>query len=576
MPAPPGNARDFIIYEAEAGETLEELARDHFLNPDDWRLVRAENRLASTRLVEGQRIRIDSSWLRRAPLEAEVLGFRGDVVVRRGETVLKLSRGLKLREGDRLELGPMGFLTIGLPDGSEAAFPTNSAVVIDRLRSYSLGSALDRRFRVERGSIESRVTPMKGPASRYEVTTPLSVAAVRGTQFRVTFTPGSGVQTSEVLEGRVGVRPGEKAETLVPADFGLVVTRAGAGRPERLLAPPVAHSMPMLHAGPEVRFAMRREAGAASYRADVATDARFLDRVLTAESSDGQFRLEGLAPGRYFLRVMAVSESGLVGRHAEFSFDRGLRSRALAAAPADPRGPGGDGVVALASAPASPGDASAADGSTSLAGGGGGLTMASVESEVEEGDTSEGVEAFVGTSSPAAGPWSAIGRLVAAGGGTGGGGGSGGGGGPGDGGGPGGGEGGGPLPIEPVLPSVPGGGAPGPIVTPDTVDQVRPLMPPLPEEPADEAEPDPADGALVTPLPDPLPPGASDGSVVEGGGPGGTDGSAGTPGTGPGSGPGPGVPSAAPVPEPATWLFLIGGFGLVGLVLRRRRLPLRA
>lgn len=39
---------------------------------------------------------------------------------------------------------------------------------------------------------------------------------------------------------------------------------------------------------------------------------------------------------------------------------------------------------------------------------------------------------------------------------------------------------------------------------------------------------------------------------------------------------GPEPPPAPGVPEPASWLMLIGGFGLVGTVLRRRRLASRA
>lgn len=35
------------------------------------------------------------------------------------------------------------------------------------------------------------------------------------------------------------------------------------------------------------------------------------------------------------------------------------------------------------------------------------------------------------------------------------------------------------------------------------------------------------------------------------------------------------VPVAAPVPEPATWAMMVGGFGLIGAAVRRRRMTVR-
>jgi hypothetical protein len=573
----PGGAPDYIIYEAHAGDTLEALARDYFLDPEGWRLARAENRLPSTRLEEGQRIRLDVGWLRRTPLEAEILAFRGDVRVLRGQTRLTVGKGLRLREGDRLEVGPMAFLTLGLPDGSQAAIPTNSIVEIERLRRYALEGALDRRFRIERGSLESRVEPLRTPSSRYEVTTPLSVAAVRGTDFCVSYTPGLGRSTAEVLEGKVGVEPERGAEALVPADFGLVVTAAGAGRLERLLAPPVALAMPMVQAGAEVRFAVRPEAGAVVWQAELATDSAFNDRVASAASTDGRFAMPGIAPGRYFVRIRAISDSGLLGRPAEFSLDRRQPGSGLAMAGPVGGGDGSDpredptGPTELAYGPTPP--AAGVAGLQLAEGGGGGgadMSMLPTNGGVEEGDSSEGVEPFLGTQSPEAGPWSALGRFLSSGGGggAGGGGGGGGAGGGSSAGGPGPDSGPGPDLPEPVMvpdPIVP----PGPVVPPVAPgaavegEAIIPILPPPAPPPGPDPGP-PTEGGVVL-LPDPILP-AGPPEVPGGGDPFGP----GKPGPGEIGG-GPAILPLLPVPEPATWLLLVTGFGLLGLAVRRRR-----
>lgn len=80
----------------------------------------------------------------------------------------------------------------------------------------------------------------------------------------------------------------------------------------------------------------------------------------------------------------------------------------------------------------------------------------------------------------------------------------------------------------------------------------------------------PGANIAAPPLPLPLPgvPGSSGGVIPPGGGGGGGGGSSGGGITPPGPPP---PPVVTPVPEPATWVMMIAGVGLIGLQLRRRR-----
>ncbi|WP_448577592.1 FecR family protein, partial [Thermaurantiacus sp.] len=340
QPATGGDSADFIIYEAEEGDRLSDLADRHFLRPDDWRKARALNGLSDDRLKAGTRIRLDTAWLRRVPLSAEVVAFRGDSVILKGARRMPVARGAILAEGDRIMTGAVGFVTLRLSDGSELSIPTNSSVRFLRLRGYTLGDLVDRRLQVEQGSLDNKVRPLGRPGHRHEVTTPVSVAAVRGTAFRVSFTPGSSTAITEVLEGRVGVLALGKspsAETLVPAEHGVVATAAGVGRVEAMLPPPILAGAGPAFRGTRLATAVRREAGIKAWRLELATDAAFTNRVAELLSADGEFDVGELSPGLYHARLRAISPSGIAGRPTTFT----VRGPGLAAASAAPPAAGG-------------------------------------------------------------------------------------------------------------------------------------------------------------------------------------------------------------------------------------------
>lgn len=512
---------DFVVYETAPGDTLAGLAEAHFRDPGDWRRARAANAAvlaglgATQPIAAGTRLRLDTAWLHRTPVRAEIIAFRGDVRVHAGGATRTARIGATLGEGDGIETGAVGFVTLRLPDGSEIALPTSSAIRFDRLRRYSLNGALDRRIRLLSGGASNRVVPLPDPTSRHEVTTPVGVAAVRGTAFRVRYTPGTGRAAAGVLEGRVGVTAGAAAERTLPAGTGLVFSAAGPGPVTRLPAPPVALAMPALQAGLTAEFAVRSEAGL-SFRALVATDAAMRDALAEAESADGRFAIAGLPAGRYHLVVTAVTAEGLEGRPAHFRFDVPERDATAAA------GGGGAGSAGSpATEPEEPRGAAVA-GSLDEGLGEAGRPIAQVFAEtfsagmVEEGDSSEGLEDIVGGwGGDAVALWSL-------------------------------GPGAGPVPAAGSAPARTGGWA-GPVALP-RLPGMGPARPPLAGLPGPFVAPV-VIGAGPVAVPGALPP------VLPA-----------VPVTLPAA-----APAAALVPEPATWAFLVAGFGLVGLGLRARR-----
>lgn len=313
-----------ITYRMAPGDTLEGLAREHFVRPDLWRRAQAANRIADPRRIPvGRELALNTAWLNARPVEAEVMAFRGQVTVNRSGQIMPVALGMRVREGDIIATARNGFVTFTMPDGSLVTMPSASTVRIARLRQYTLGGAIDRQFELVSGRAEARVVPLKEPQSRFEVTTPVAVAAVRGTQFRVRFTPEEMRLTQETIEGRVGVTGVRDVERLIPADFGTFATEAaGVAAPVPLLPAPSIEQPARVQAGQKVVFRFRPLPGATRYLVELASDAGFVDRFASIETADLVAEFEDVPDGTLFVRASAIDEIGLVGRPGTQSFQR--------------------------------------------------------------------------------------------------------------------------------------------------------------------------------------------------------------------------------------------------------------
>lgn len=315
---------EIIVYRAKGGESLQVIAAKWFVRPEDWRRVQALNKIKDpANIPAGTPIRMRSTWIRTDPITAELAAFRGNVQVVRGSESRPVMKGMELSEGDIVETGPNGFATLVLPDASQVSLPSSSRIRLARLRQVPMSDSIDRRFTLEQGRSEAKVTPMANPASRFLITTPVAVAAVRGTEFRVTYTPGELKAVTEVTEGKVAVgRFKSIEEVLVRANHGAIATSTGLSRAFELLPAPMVDTPERLQNEKAVTFRLKPVQGASRYLVEIASDAGFVDRVGSTETLGTVAVFEGVPNGNYYVRAFAVDSLGLVGKPSQYAFQR--------------------------------------------------------------------------------------------------------------------------------------------------------------------------------------------------------------------------------------------------------------
>lgn len=319
--AAPVETLDYVV---KPGDTLIDLATAYLNRPADYRRVQRDNRVANPRRLSiGRTLAIPVTLLRADPDQARIANFRGAVTLSQGGRVAAPVQGQPVFEDAVLTTGANAFVRLALSDGSHVVVPSNSRIRLSRLRRYALNGAVDHAMTVEAGRAESQVTPRRRPGG-FVVRTPVSVSAVRGTEFRVAFNGDADRSATEVIEGVVEVDSGDGLnETVAVADQG-VSTGATDTRLLPLLPAPALVQPDEVQSGSAIDFALTPLSGAAGYRGRLAADAGMIDAFAEADSAPNSSRLvySTLADGAYFLRLSALSPEGMEGRATTYSFIR--------------------------------------------------------------------------------------------------------------------------------------------------------------------------------------------------------------------------------------------------------------
>jgi hypothetical protein len=324
-----------VRYVVKPGDNLFTLGRDYLLRPQDYRLVQQTNHVADPRRLKvGSTLLFEASLLKSRPTEAHITAFSGQVRVIGPARTAGASIGMGVGEGQTVTTGPGAFVTFELADESRITLPSNSTVRIVRLREVLLTEAVMRVFALDQGRSDISAAHSGNPNSRFQVRTPLSVSAVRGTEFRVSLDGAANRAATEVIEGGVGVAPPQTdAETLVPQNFGVAATPSGVSGLVALLAPPQLVRGGRDQQDPDVAFKAEPLAGAAAYRLQLANDAGFVDIFAEAQSEGGVLIFKTVPNGTYFARVTAIDPGGIEGLPNTYSFQRDLDTLDAGAGP---------------------------------------------------------------------------------------------------------------------------------------------------------------------------------------------------------------------------------------------------
>lgn len=321
-------AEPMETYVVRQGDTLYELGRRYFAGPQDYRTVARLNRISDPRRLQaGAKLKVPVRLLRVTPVEARVAGYKGLVTATVAGRTVALTRGAMLAEGAVISTGPNAFVRLDLPDGSHMAIPSQSQVRLSQMRAVELTGVVRRELEVRRGRLESDVTPLQDPRDSYTVRTPMSVSAVRGTEFAVSYDAAANRANTEVIEGLVNVSHGEQSASIA-ARHGAVSQASGVIGPLPLTPAPKLANPGKVQDEASVRFAVV-EPQDGRYQVRLANDAGFIDVVEETEAASGEIGFGALPDGVYFLRLAVVDTSGLVGVPATYAFERRLNTLTL-------------------------------------------------------------------------------------------------------------------------------------------------------------------------------------------------------------------------------------------------------
>jgi hypothetical protein len=303
-----------ITYITRAGDTLSSIAQQLTTKVENWVALGQVNHIATdTNIPIGTAIVIPATLLPDEPSEARVVAISGNIVAKTSDGVpTAISLGAKITEGMQIDTGNNSFLTLSLPDASRISVPSNSRIKLSKLRMARYTKSPRTEINLLRGHVESQVSPLEQNKGRFEVHTPLGVAGVRGTNFRVGITDNG--TANEVLSGNVEVgHPGKPSPLTLHAGQGNIIDAKSVGKAVNLLPAPQLAENPTLTEATSAQISLTPVAGARAYHVQIASDAEGQNIFSETQSSGNKFAIQGVRAGNYFARVSSIDQYGLEG-----------------------------------------------------------------------------------------------------------------------------------------------------------------------------------------------------------------------------------------------------------------------
>lgn len=313
---------EYWEYTFRPDDSIWKIAKKYTTTPNNWvelREINAKHLGPDHQIRPGTRIVIPVSMLKLQPAPAVVIALNGDVtLIRANGDEEKPVVGTKLFSGDSVLAKDAQSLRMQFADKSELQVLANSEVVLNKLSHHKESGMVDTRIRLNTGSINTWVEKQT-PDSRYEITTPSAITAVRGTVFRLS-ADGNQLSRTEVTEGLVAVMAGDM-EKGVKHGYGLLAEKDKPLPDPVELLPAPELSDNQFADNSELHVLWKAIEGAKKYHYQLATDEKFNKIIVDETTTGNEIKIDDLAVGQYYLLVRGVDKFTLEGFDSSRSYD---------------------------------------------------------------------------------------------------------------------------------------------------------------------------------------------------------------------------------------------------------------
>lgn len=314
---------DSVIYKIKEGDTFTKLSKQYLIQPVDIVSFQKDNQLQDiNRLTSGAELRFKRSWLKHLPSKATIMDSTCSNTVKLNDKLIVV--GDHFNEGATLDVPPECTVSLLLEDGSVVRLPSGTTVSFTILRKNLIESTPEVRLNLTRGRIELDVNKLKrSPNTPFEIQTPISVTGVRGTEFRVGYSPEENSGQVEVLRGIVDAKGKADSQSLsVSKGFGVPINGDGhALKIEALLpAPTFLNSKVTSGTTPSYVVQLNPVPEAQYYLANITTTANLSAAQVSETLLSTEIFIPKLTKQAVFYQISSVSTSGLIGPEQRYGF----------------------------------------------------------------------------------------------------------------------------------------------------------------------------------------------------------------------------------------------------------------
>lgn len=309
-----------IRHEVQTGDTLEAVAKRYLKDPQQWRELGEFNQIKHpTRLPIGSVVVIPARLVGYQNVTVEHV--QGQAQTRSpltGTDWQPLTKGATLTEGDELKVAAGSFATLGFTDGSSVRINEKSELKLSELRKNARTDEQQSVFELEKGGLESRVTPTieQRRKRKFEIKTPMATTSVRGTVFSVSISE-SGSAITAVDKGTVAVEGSRtKRKAAVQAGSGIAVPQSGQlGNVVGQLGAPSLQANPAVFEDANfLTLQLGQVSQAAQYQVVLAQDAELAQVLRSQRFNSTTAKFEGVEDGNYYVSARAIDAQDIPGK----------------------------------------------------------------------------------------------------------------------------------------------------------------------------------------------------------------------------------------------------------------------